>query len=117
MKYDPELDELVPTEDLIRGDSDVVKSIAANIKEFAGSWDAVWENIELRARMKEEISKISEREQDIEILEAKFIIAANDKFHRLMDSTRTEGNHIDSERVFALWREWLEIELKKKRYE
>lgn len=117
MKYDPKLDELVPTEDLIRGDSEIVKSIAANIKEFAGSWDAVWENIELRAKMKEEIVKLSERENNTDILEAEFVIEANDKFHKLMDKHRMEDGHIDNETVFRLWKEWLEIELKKKRYD
>ena len=37
--------------------AEILKSIASNIKEFAGNWDAIWENILLRARIKEALVK------------------------------------------------------------
>ncbi|MBI2673295.1 Flp pilus assembly complex ATPase component TadA, partial [Candidatus Woesearchaeota archaeon] len=55
MKYDPEKDELVPTDDLINGDSDILKNIAGNVKEWTGNWDALWSNILLRAKIKQTI--------------------------------------------------------------
>ncbi|MBI5803581.1 type II/IV secretion system ATPase subunit, partial [Candidatus Pacearchaeota archaeon] len=42
MKYNVEKDILEPSDDLINGDSEVIKDIASNIKGWAGNWDAVW---------------------------------------------------------------------------
>ena len=54
-KYNVEKDALEPSDDLINGDSDMIKSIAANVKGWAGDWDAVWDNIILRQKIKEEV--------------------------------------------------------------
>ncbi|MBU0615542.1 MAG: type II/IV secretion system ATPase subunit, partial [Nanoarchaeota archaeon] len=74
MKYDSETDMLVVSDALKNGESDVIKSIAANIPDFAGDWDAVWENIQLRAKIKETIVKYSEKNNDPDMLEAPFVI-------------------------------------------
>jgi type IV secretory pathway ATPase VirB11/archaellum biosynthesis ATPase len=55
MRYNVETDVLEPTDDLINGDSEIIKDIAANVKGWAGNWDAVWDNIQLRAKIKKEI--------------------------------------------------------------
>jgi type IV secretory pathway ATPase VirB11/archaellum biosynthesis ATPase len=60
MKYSSEKDQLEPTADLINGDSDILKSIASNVKEWAGNWDAIWDNITLRANIKEQIVKLAD---------------------------------------------------------
>ena len=57
MKYNAKTDQLEPTDDLVNGESEIVKAIAGNVREWAGNWDAVWENILLRAQIKEAIVK------------------------------------------------------------
>lgn len=115
MKYDSASDELKPTDALINGDSDVLKTIAGNIKEFAGNWDAIWENILLRARIKEEIVKIAEREGDDNLLEAEFVISCNDQFHRLYESTKGRDGRVDNDKIFFAWKEWVDREIRRRR--
>ena len=85
MRYDSKSDTLEPTQDLINGESEVLKSIAANVKEWAGSWDAVWDNVVLRSRIKEELLKASASHNRPEMLEADFVVRSNDEFHRLSE--------------------------------
>ena len=61
MKYDAKTDRLEVTPDLMNGYSDVLKSIASNVKEWAGSWDAVWDNIMLRSKIKEAVVSAAEK--------------------------------------------------------
>ena len=105
MKYDPKTDTLKPTDDLINGDSEVIKSIASNIPEWAGNWDAVWDNIILRAKMKESLVKYGQANKNI--LEAKFVIAANDHYHRISEGVKRELGHLEPNRIFFEWEEWL----------
>ncbi|MBU2615489.1 MAG: type II/IV secretion system ATPase subunit [Nanoarchaeota archaeon] len=114
MKYNVETDQLEPTEDLINGDSDVIKDIASNVKGWAGNWDAVWDNILLRAKIVEELVKTAERIGDLRILEADFSSASNHAFHRISDEVMGEFGLPLSERVFPLWEKWLNGELKKR---
>lgn len=114
MKYSAETDQLEPTDGLTNGDSQVLKTIAGNIKEFAGNWDAVMENIDLRAKIKQEIVAGSERLSDDEILEAPFVIMCNDRFHRISESVKEKTERLDSKRIFSEWKEWFDRELKKR---
>ncbi|HDL02476.1 MAG TPA: hypothetical protein ENH20_01430, partial [Candidatus Pacearchaeota archaeon] len=54
MKYDVKDDKMKPTDDLMNGDSEVMKDIASNVKGWAGDWDAVWDNVVLRQNIKQE---------------------------------------------------------------
>jgi type IV secretory pathway ATPase VirB11/archaellum biosynthesis ATPase len=112
-KYDPKLDALVPTNDLLRGDSDILKAIAGSVKDWAGNWDAVWENINLRAKIKQAIVEAANTAKKPEIMEAPFYVAANDEFHRISDQIREETGALDSERIFFQWNEWLKRAVKK----
>ena len=114
MRYNVETDELEPTEDLINGDSEIIKDVASNVKGWAGNWDAVWDNILLRAKIKEEIVKIAEKLKNPKILEAKFSTASNQAFHRISDEIREEIGLPMSEKVFPEWQKWLNEEIKKK---
>ena len=51
-KYSSKEDRLEMTDDLINGDSDILKAIGGNVKQWAGNWDAIWDNIQLRAKVK-----------------------------------------------------------------
>jgi flagellar protein FlaI len=114
MKYNIEKDEIEPTEDLINGESEIIKDVAANVKGWAGNWDAVYDNILLRAKMKKEIVDISKKIEDPDLLESKFNTLSNHTFHRLSDEVIQEIGLPLSDRVFPLWQEWLNKEIKKK---
>ncbi len=112
MRYNAVTDELEPTGDLLNGDSEILKAIAGSVKEWAGNWDAVWENIQLRARMKEAIVDAAKKASRPDILEAGFCIRANDEFHRISEAVREELGSLDSKRIFAEWDVWFRRELK-----
>jgi flagellar protein FlaI len=114
MKYDVKEDGLMPTADLINGDSETLKAIAGNVKEFAGNWDAVWENIMLRGRVKEALVVKSKQAGNPEMLEAPFVIKSNDMFHRISERVKEEISSLDSKRIYDEWLMWLNREIKKK---
>jgi len=116
MKYDAKKDELLPSDDLINGESDILKAVAGNVKEWAGNWDAVWDNILLRAKIKETLVKFSEKVNMPELLEAKFVILANDEFHKISESVKQEVGTLNSKRIFFEWNEWLKRSVKNKTY-
>ena len=113
MRYNTQTDQLEATDDLINGDSEVLKSIAGNVKEWAGNWDAVWENILLRAKIKEELVQQALQLNHPELLEASIVIKSNDVFHRISDEVRQDLGRLDSKKIFFLWNDWLKRELKK----
>jgi hypothetical protein len=114
MKYNIEKDEIEPTEDLINGDSEIIKDVASNVRGWAGNWDAVYDNILLRAKMKKEIVDVSNKIGDPDLLECGFNTLANHVFHRISDDVIQEIGLPLEERVFPLWQEWLNKELKKR---
>jgi len=115
LKYNVEKDELEPTEDLINGDSEVVKSIASTVKGWAGNWDAVYDNILLRSKIKKEIVDTAEKTKNLKMLEAEFNVLSNDMFHKISDNVRQEIGLPLSKRVFPEWQKWLNSEIKKRK--
>jgi type IV secretory pathway ATPase VirB11/archaellum biosynthesis ATPase len=114
MKYSVEKDELEPTDDLINGDSETIKDIASNVKGWAGNWDAVYDNILLRAKIKKELVDVSRKIKNPEILEAKFNTLSNHMFHKISEEVIEEIGLPLGERVFPQWQTWLNQEIKKK---
>ena len=114
MKYNTKTDQLEPTDELLNGDSEILKGIAGNVKEWAGSWDAVWESILLRAKVKETIVNTAQKSKMMELLEADFVIESNDAFHKISDNIRQETGNLDSKKIFFEWNEWLKRSIKKK---
>ena len=92
-----------------------VKEIAANISDFAGNWEMVWDNIMLRAQCNQALLEIAEKAQRPELLEADFVVEMNDMFHKLLDKVKREVGKIDSKRIFFDFNEWLKKEVKKKK--
>ncbi len=115
LRYNVEKDVLEPSDDLINGDSEVIKDIASNVKGWAGNWDAVYDNILLRARIKEEIVKISEKTGNLNLLEARFNVLSNDAFHKISDNVREEIGLPLGEKVFPAWQKWLNVQMKGKK--
>lgn len=114
MKYDPHKDELMPTDELINGESEILKTIAGNVKEWAGNWDAVWDNILLRAKIKEYQVRYAEKAKSPSLLEAPFTIMCNDYFHKFSEKVKQETGTLDSKRIFAEWDHWIKKEIKKR---
>lgn len=112
MKYHSKEDTLAPSEDLKNGDSDILKMIAGNVKEFAGNWDAVWDNIMVRAHTKEEQVAIAEKTGNTELLEAEFTIMCNDQFHLISDRVKEDVGWLDPERILFDWKAWLKHTVK-----
>lgn len=115
MRYDADKDELVPTDALMNGDSDILKGIAGQVKEWAGNWDAIWENIAVRAELKEHLVKRAGEEKDDDLLEAEFVVLANDQFHRISDRVKEKTGSLDTKRIAFEWKEWLEQEIRRRK--
>ncbi|MEK6909054.1 MAG: type II/IV secretion system ATPase subunit [Nanoarchaeota archaeon] len=113
VRYNVEKDELEPTDDLMNGDSEIIKEIAGTVKGWAGNWDAVWDNILLRGKIKQEIVDVSKKMQMPALMESKFNALSNDMFHRISEKITREVGLPVSERVFPEWKSWLMNTVKK----
>ena len=113
MKYNAKTDQLEPTDELVNGESEIVKAIAGSVREWAGNWDAVWENILLRAQIKETITQAAHDLKNDDILEAACVIQCNDMFHRFSDKVKEKYGKLDPKHIFMEWNEWFQVELKK----
>jgi len=113
MKYDPVSDKLEVTDALMNGDSDILKEIAGNISDFAGDWDSVWDNIVLRAECKKVLVDLAKKSNNLELLEAPFVIRCNDMFHKLSGRVKEETGGLDSKRILFDFKTWLKKEVKR----
>jgi len=113
LNYNVGSDELELSDDLINGDSEIIKNIAAGVKGWAGNWDAVYDNILLRAKIKEEIVNVASRAKNPELLEAGFNVLSNTMFHNISDDIREEVGLPIGSRVFPEWQKWLMGAVKK----
>ena len=117
MEYNAKKDKIVPTNQLIEGESEVVKSIASNVRDWVGKWDLVWDNIVLRGEVKEILRKNAEKVGKITgkdgLLEADFVVEANDIFHRIFNQLREETGYPESKDVKDRFESWLKNRIKK----
>ncbi len=113
MVYNSKTDQLEITDELRNGNSMILKRMAGRIKEFAGNWDAVWQNIELRANLKKAVVDISIELDRPELLEAEFSIKANDMFHLISDKVKIKEGKLDPERILFEFKDWLKKEVRK----
>ncbi|MFH1455888.1 MAG: ATPase, T2SS/T4P/T4SS family [archaeon] len=116
MRYNAATDELEPTDDLKNGESEILKSIGANVKEWVGNWDAIWDNILLRADTKKALVDYAEKNKIPQLLEAKFVILANDELNRISADVREETGYLDNKRIFFEWENWLKRVIKTDKY-
>jgi type IV secretory pathway ATPase VirB11/archaellum biosynthesis ATPase len=112
MEYSAKEDRLKPSETLMDGESEVLNSIARNVKDWRGSWDLVWENILLRAKIKQTILDYSNQLNRPEILEADWTTDSNDVYHIISDQVRQEVGAIDSNMIYGRWMDWFKARLK-----
>jgi len=115
LNYNIEKDELEPSSDLINGDSEIIKGVASSVRGWAGNWDAIYDNILLRGKIKQEIVDVAKKTGKNEILESGFNTLANHMFHEISDKVRKEIGLPMGNRVFPDWQKWLNEEIKKKK--
>lgn len=115
MVYNSITDQLEISDALRNGNSDILKRMAGRIKEFAGDWDAVWNNIELRAQAKQEIVAQALETQNPTLLEAEFVIKANDQFHLIADAVKEEKGKSDNTEILLRYKDWLKREARKRK--
>jgi len=117
MRYDSKKDKLVPTRDLMEGDSEVVKSIASNVRAWIGKWDLVWDNIVLRGDIKQMLVDYAQKTNRMTgrngILEADFVVEANDIFHRIFSKLMEETGYPNTKDVRREFENWLKSRIKK----
>ena len=109
LTYNATTDKLEPSSELTNGDSQVIKNVAKNVKEWAGSWDAVWENIQLRAMIKEKTVQMADKAQAPWMLEAEFVVAGNEEFHKIASKINNEVGGYDNKRILREWESWLKL--------
>ncbi|MBN1923302.1 MAG: type II/IV secretion system ATPase subunit [Nanoarchaeota archaeon] len=113
MTYDAREDKIKPERALIEGDSEVIKSIAGNVREWAGKWELVWEDIVLRSKIYEVLVKYAQEKKYMELLESDFVVVANDKYHKIFEKLKEEQGYPESKDMLFLFEEWLKGVLKK----
>jgi archaeal flagellar protein FlaI len=116
LNYDIEKDELKPSDDLINGDSEIVKSVASSVKGWAGNWDAIYDNILLRGQVKQEVVNVAKKTGYSQMLEAQFNTLSNHMFHEISDEVRQEIGLPMGDRVFPAWQKWLNQKVKEKKF-
>ena len=112
MEYSAKEDRLKPTDTLIDGESEVLNSIARNVREWRGAWDLVWENILLRAKTKQTMVDYAAQLNRPDILEADWVAESNDVFHIVSDQVRQEVGAMDTNMIYERWLAWLKGRLK-----
>ena len=115
MEYNAKEDMLKPTSTLINGESYIVNEIAKRVSEWHGNWDAVWENILLRGKVKQAMLDYSNSLKRDDIIEADWVVRSNDKFHMISEDVKGEVGNLDSKQIFDKWEEWFKDQLKQKK--
>jgi len=106
MTYSAKDDSLKPTDILLNGESEVLNAISKRVREWHGAWDRVWDNILLRAKIKQTIVEFAEKFNRPEILEAEWVVSANEAFHLISEEVSREVGYIDSKIVYERWVDW-----------
>ncbi len=112
MEYSSKEDSLRPTDVFINGESEILNRVASMVKEWAGNWAAVWDNIQLRSKIKGTMVEYAERLRRPELLEAEWCVKSNAQYHLLAESVRREIGFADPKRIYEGWLEWWKKSLK-----
>jgi type IV secretory pathway ATPase VirB11/archaellum biosynthesis ATPase len=113
MKYDARDDRLKPTDTLRNGESLILNSIASNVKEWKNDWEAVWDNLQLRAKYKQTMVDYANETGKDRFLEGNVVAEANEKFHTITENVVEEFGTIDTDIVFERWDTWAKKRLKR----
>jgi hypothetical protein len=72
----------------------------------------VWNNILLRAKIKEATLDYAEKLGRPDILEAESTIASNEMFHIISEEVKREVGGLDSKMIYDRWEKWYTNKLK-----
>jgi len=106
LEYSSKEDSLKPTDTFLNGESVILNEIARRVPGWAGRWDAIWDNINLRAKILQTIVDVSKQAGKPDILEAESIVASNQTFHSISDKVRKEIGIVEPNRVYSEWFDW-----------
>jgi type IV secretory pathway ATPase VirB11/archaellum biosynthesis ATPase/intein/homing endonuclease len=112
MEYSGKLDKLKPTDTLLNGESEVLNRIASYVKEWSGDWSAVWDNINLRAKIKQTMVDIADKIKRPELLEAEWVTLSNSKYHLIVEQLRKETGATDAQQAYEQWVNWFKAAAK-----
>jgi len=112
MEYSSKEDRLKPTDTLVDGESMVLNDIAKRVREWHGDWDAVWENILLRAKIKETMANYAKQLNRADILEANWTCDGNEIFHIISDNVKQEVGALDNKMIYERWLDWFKNRMK-----
>ncbi len=107
LEYSAIDDVLKPTRTLTMGESHVLNDIAARVRDWKGRWDAVWENINLRASVLQYLVEYAKAKNNMELLEAQTVIESNSQFHIISKDVKEDIGALDSRMIFDRWKNWL----------
>jgi len=113
MQYSSDEDKLKPTDIFLNGESFILNEIAKRVPGWAGRWDKIWENINLRGRVLQRIVDTAKQTGKKELMEAETCVAANQVFHLLTEKSREELGSVDHNYVEQQWNEWFKTYVKK----
>jgi len=106
MEYRSDEDTLKPTDTLLNGESNILNQIAERVPGWAGRWELVWDNIQLRAKILDTVVEIAQKVNNPDLLEAETTIKVNEMFHEIAEKSRREIGTVDTKRVYEEWLEW-----------
>jgi type IV secretory pathway ATPase VirB11/archaellum biosynthesis ATPase len=106
MQYSAKEDRLKPTDVLIDGESEVLNEIAKRVRDWHGAWDLVWDNIQLRANIKQTMVDFANKLNRPDILESDWVVDSNEMFHLISDQVKQEVGSMDSKMIYDRWLEW-----------
>ncbi len=114
MEYSAKEDKLKPTDTLTDGESEVLNEIAKRVREWHGRWDVMWDNIQLRAKIKQTMLEYAKKLKRPETLEADWTVESNEMFHLISNRVMEEVGGLDSKMIYKEWLEWFKNKLKSK---
>ncbi len=115
MEYSGKEDTLKPTDTLVNGESEILNRIASYVKDWSGNWDAVWENIKMRADVRKTIVEISDRLKMPELMESDWCIRSNIEQHMITERLKNETGSADSREIFNIWLKWFKDLVRKRK--
>jgi len=107
LEYSAKEDVLKPTKTLLTGESVVLNDIASRVREWKGDWNAVWDNINLRAKILQTLVDFANAKGRKDMLEAPMVVESNSQFHIISDEVKNETGALDSKLIYQKWLEWL----------
>src|SRR3989338_5599559 len=103
LEYSAIDDKLKPTRTLTMGESVVLNDIASRVRDWKGRWDAVWENINLRASVMQYLVEYAKAKKRLDLLEAQTVIESNSQFHIISNDVKEDVGALDGKMIFDRW--------------